>query len=105
MYSDVMSVGHAVVFGVHAVRPREICATQYVTTSEDAAEDFAAELSTQPGVLAAGVTRYVLGAFGQHSSTALYVKGIKQRVPYVSDDRRINAYGHGPGSTYHQCQC
>ncbi len=45
-----------VVYGVHAVRPREICATQFITASLTAAEQYAGVMSNDPGVLAATVT-------------------------------------------------
>lgn len=87
--------GGKVVYGVHAIRPREICATQFISARRAAAEKYAKEVSTDPGVLAAAVTSYVMDAEGQHRSEALYVDGTRQEVPYVSDDRRINAHGHG----------
>lgn len=87
-----------VVYGVHAVRPREICATQFITASLPAAEKYAAVMSSDPGVLAAAVTRHVMDTEGQHRTEALYVDGTRQQVPHVSDDRRINANGHGSAS-------
>lgn len=87
-------------FGVHAVRPREICATQYLTTDQADAERYAQAMSGDEGVLAAAVTRYVVGALGHTRAAALFVDGVRQRVPYVSDDRRINANGHGSASAY-----
>ncbi|MBV9312548.1 MAG: hypothetical protein JO100_02165 [Pseudonocardia sp.] len=82
-----------VVYGVHAVRPREICATQFVTVRLVDAEKYAKVMSNDPGVLAAAVTRYVMEVEGQRRAEALYVNGKRQQVPYVSNDRRITANG------------
>ncbi len=82
-----------VVYGVHAVRPREICATQFVTVHSLTAEKYAEVMSQDPGVLAAAVTRYVMDAEGQHRAETLYVDGVRQHVPHVSNDRRIHANG------------
>ncbi|MDQ2707568.1 MAG: hypothetical protein M3Z25_08000 [Actinomycetota bacterium] len=87
-----------VVYGVHAVRLREICATQFITANLTVAEQYAGVMSNDPGVLAAAVTRYVMDVEGQHRAAALYVEGVRQQVPHVSDDRRICANGHGSGS-------
>ena len=83
-----------VVYGVHAVRAREICATQFISARLAAAEKYARIMSTDPGVWVAAVTRYVMDAEGRRSSEALYVEGKRQEVAYVSDDRRICANGH-----------
>ena len=90
-----------VIYGVHAVRSREICATQFVTARLEAAEKYARVMSTDPGVLAAAITRYVMETEGLHSPAALYVQGKRQQVPHVSDDRRVNANGHGSASAWH----
>jgi hypothetical protein len=82
-----------VVYGVHAVKPREVCATQFVTAHVAVAERYAETVSQYPGVLAAAVTRYVMEAQGQHRAEALYVQGVRQEVPYVSDDRRVTTSG------------
>lgn len=47
-----------VVYGVHAVRTEEVSTTVLVTSSLAPAEQYAAALSNDPGVLAAGVTRF-----------------------------------------------
>ncbi|GAA5158195.1 hypothetical protein GCM10023321_37640 [Pseudonocardia eucalypti] len=93
-------VKQQVVYGVHAVRAREICATQFVTGRLAKAEKYAKEMSTDPGVLAAAVTRYVMETEGQHRAEALYVDGKRQEVPYISDSRRILANGHGAASAW-----
>lgn len=64
-----------VFYGVHAVRAREVCATQFITGRLAAAEKYAKVMSTDPGVLAAAVTRYVPEAEGQRRAEALYVAG------------------------------
>jgi hypothetical protein len=81
------------VFAVHAVRPDEIRPTQMICQKLSAAEKYAAGLSTEPDVLAAGVTRFILDELGTRTPIALYVRGIRQKVPYVSDDRKIHAGG------------
>lgn len=96
----VTNTDERVVYGVHAVRAREICATQYVTLSLKAAEEYAAVVSKDPGVLAAAVTRFVMDTEGQCRATAMYVSGERQQVPHCSDDRRVLANGHGAGSVY-----
>lgn len=70
-----------IIYGVHAVRPREVCATQFVTANFSAAEKYAKTVSRDPGVLAAAVTRHVVDAEGQHRPEALYVNGRRQEVP------------------------
>jgi hypothetical protein len=87
--------GRKVVHGVHAVRPREICATQFISATLAAAEKYAQVMSTDPDILAAAVTSYVMEAEGRRSPEALYVAGKRQQMPYVSDGRRITANGHG----------
>jgi hypothetical protein len=82
-----------VVYGVHAVKTREVCETRFLTTHLTVAERYAKTLSEYPGVLAAAVTRYVLEAEGQHRAEALYVQGVRQQVPYVSDNRLITTSG------------
>jgi len=83
------------IFAVHAVRPAEVRPTELICRDLAKAERFATELSTDPGVLAAGITRYVLDELGTRQAVALYVAGVKQQVPYVSDDRAVHANGAG----------
>lgn len=83
------------IFAVHAVHAEEISLTALITWSQSVAEKYAATLSGDPGVLAAGVTRFVAETPGQRSAVALYVAGARQIAPYVSDDRRICANGYG----------
>jgi len=85
------------VFAVHAVRPDEITATELVCRELASAEDYARELSDDPGVLAGAVTRFVLDQPGQRTAVALYVAGTRQDAPYVSNSRQVYANGHGPG--------
>lgn len=91
---------HWTVYGVHAVRPREICATQYVTANLNDAETYAQDMSNDEEVLAAAVTSYAVGQLGLNKSVSLFVKGKRQQVPYISDDRRVYANGHGTASAY-----
>jgi len=83
------------VFAVHAVRPAEVRPTELICRSLARAEQYAVELSTDPGVLAAGITRFVVDEMGTRRAVALYVAGVKQQVPYVSDDRVVHANGAG----------
>lgn len=83
-----------VVYGVHAVRADEISRTELVTSSLPPAERYAEVLSNDPGVLAAGVTRFELDLAGHRSAVAFYVTGTRQQMPYVSDDRRLHANGN-----------
>jgi hypothetical protein len=81
------------VYAVHAIRPDEICATEVIWTTKDRAEAYAKELSTDPGVLAGAMTRFVLNSPGERTLVALFVKGERQQVPHLSDDRQIAANG------------
>jgi hypothetical protein len=81
------------VYGVHTVRPDEICCTEIIWSAKDKAETYAKDLSTDPGVLAGAVTRYVLNSPGERTPVALFVAGQRQDVPHLSDDRRIAANG------------
>jgi hypothetical protein len=92
-YGDIPDA--RVVYAVHAVRPAEISATVLVTSAQAAAEQYAATLSRDPGVLAGAVTRFTLDAPGRRTAIALYVGGERQHAPYVSDDRQVLANGHG----------
>jgi len=38
-----------------------------------------------------GVTRFILDQLGTRTAAALYVQGIEQAVPYISDCRRFGA--------------
>lgn len=84
----------ASVYAVHAVRPEEICATEVIFNSPDKAEDYARSVSTDPGVLAGAVTRYRLNSPGERKPVALFVKGDRQQVPHLSDDRQVAANGY-----------
>jgi hypothetical protein len=81
------------VFAVHTVLAAEVRPTELICHDRGDAEQYAAELSAGPGVLAAGVARFVLDKRGTRRAVALYVQGVRQQVPYVSDDRAIHAGG------------
>jgi len=89
-----------IVYTVHTVLPKEISAISMVTFSLKKAEEYAAIVSKDPGVLAGAVTKLVVDATGYRTAIALYVAGVRQQAPYISDDRRINANGHGAASKY-----
>lgn len=82
------------VYAVHAVRPEEICSTEVLFTSQERAEEYAADLSTDPGVLAGVVSEFVLNSPGERHSVAMYVKRERQHVPHLSNDRSIAANGY-----------
>lgn len=88
------------VYAVHTVHAEEIAATALVTFDLDTAEKYAAAVSDDPGVLAGAVTRFVVDGIGVRTAVALYVRGQRQDAPYVSDDRRVLANGHGSASVY-----
>jgi hypothetical protein len=91
------------IFAVHVVLPAEIRPTELLSEQLAEAEKYAEERSTDPEVLAAGVTRFVLGKRGTRTPVAFYVQGGRQQVPYVSDDRMIHAGGaaYTPGVRRH----
>ncbi|WP_028923064.1 hypothetical protein [Pseudonocardia acaciae] len=92
MIPDAM-VDRMTLYAVHAVRPDAICATDAIWEKQLVAEEHARDLSTDPGVLAGAVTRYVLNVLGERKPIALFVKGERQAVPHLSDDRQTAANG------------
>ncbi|MBO0875941.1 MAG: hypothetical protein J2P19_21375 [Pseudonocardia sp.] len=82
------------VYAVHAVRPEEICATEVIFTSLAEADKWAIAVSTDPGVLAGAVTRYRLDSPGERHPESLYIKGERQQVAHLSDDREVAANGY-----------
>lgn len=85
---------------MHAVRPEKISAIALGTVSLKKAEEYAADLSTDPGVPAGAVTRLVVDAAGYRTAIELYLAGARQQVRYISDDQRISANGHSLASKY-----
>ena len=79
------------VFAVHTVRADEIRPTKFICTRLEAAEQYAKDMSTDPGVLGAAVSSFVLDQPGTRRGVALYVDGVRQAAPYVSNDRQINS--------------
>lgn len=84
------------IYGVHAIRPEEISATAMLCSTLKKAETYAAELSTDPGVIAAAVTRFVVDEHGRRTAISLFVRGKKQQVGHISDDRKVLANGWSP---------
>lgn len=82
------------VYAVHAVKPAEICATEVVFTALGRADDWAREVSTDPNVLAGAVTRFTLDSPGERHPESLFVKGERQEVGHISDDRKVAANGY-----------
>jgi hypothetical protein len=64
-----------------------------VWTAIEDAKVYARSLSTDPGVLAAAITRFTTNRLGERHPTALFVRGTRQEVPHLSDDRQIAANG------------
>lgn len=85
-------------YGVHTVRAAQVSTTVLVSSRQSEAEAYAAQLSRDPGVLAGAVTRFVLDTIGHTTPVALYVSGVRQQAPHVSDDRRIQAHGPSPAA-------
>ncbi|RZT85545.1 hypothetical protein EV383_2418 [Pseudonocardia sediminis] len=78
------------VFSVHASKPDDIGAIEVVFDNQRAAEEFAANRSTDPGVLSASVTRYFVGELGTRRPISWFVDGVEQprrfdRQPYPTD--------------------
>ena len=88
------------IWAVHAVRPHEISATELICSTKDRAEQYAATVSIDPGVLAGAVTYFLVDTPGRRTAVALYIKGKRQEMPHCSDDRRISANGHGTLSVH-----
>lgn len=82
------------VYAVHAVKPAEICATEVIFTSPTEADKYAKSVSTDPDVLAGAVTRFLLDSPGERHPESLYVKGERQAVAHLSDDREVAANGY-----------
>lgn len=82
------------VYAVHAVRPEEICATEVIFTSLATAEEWASQVSTDPQVLAGAVTRYTLDKPGERHPESLFVRGKRQGLAHLSDDRTVAANGY-----------
>jgi len=78
-------------WGVHAARRSlsgkvSVGPTEALWSSEAKALRAAYESSKDEGVLGASVTVYGVDA-GTHSRVALYKDGVRQQLPYVTDDR------------------
>lgn len=78
-----------VVYCVHTVRADEVRPTVLVASTVTYAETYAAAHSTDPGALAAAVTSFIVDQPGTRHSVSLWVAGVKQDAPYVSNDRKI----------------
>lgn len=81
------------VWAVHATYPAEIRPTSVIFSGEDAALSYAAELSGDPNVLAASVVKFVVDEPGNRRGVGMYVKGVRQAVPHISDDRTVHGGG------------
>jgi hypothetical protein len=79
------------VYAVHTVQPDEVRPVVIVCAGLDDAERWAAEASRDEGVLAAAVTKFTLDAPGTRRGVSLFVDGVQQARPYISDNRKINS--------------
>jgi hypothetical protein len=85
-----------VVYAVHTTGPFDVGPVEIVFGSEEEARTHAMTRSQAPRVLAASVTRYVVGRWGTRDPVAWYVDGVEQPpVPAhclrSEDDRRLYA--------------
>lgn len=79
------------VYAVHAVTAEEVCATEVVYSGLADADKWAEAVSTDPGVLAGAVARYTMDSPGERHPESLFVQGVRQEVPHLSDDRTVAA--------------
>lgn len=96
MTSSVPKQRGTPVWGVHLSRQDAAAAlvvgpTIMVCTSESLAEQQAFERSKDSDVRGASVTRYFLDRVGDQTRVSLWVRGERQKVPFVTD---------GPNPTY-----
>jgi hypothetical protein len=66
------------VYSVHTTRPDDVGAVEVVFTSEREAREYAQDRSSDWRVLAASVTRFVVGQLGTRHPVAWFVGGIEQ---------------------------
>lgn len=65
-------------YAVHTTRPDEIGSVEIVFTTEREARAYAKDRSTDWRVLAASVTRFVVGELGSRHPVAWFVNGAEQ---------------------------
>jgi hypothetical protein len=84
------------IFAVHATRPDDVGVIEIVFGNEREARTYAADRSTDVGVLAASVTRYLLDELGTRHAVAWFVSGEEQpaRAPRPGPTGR-GAYPNG----------
>ena len=80
-------------WAVHKVLPGEVRPTEVIYSAEDAACRHAKAVAADHGVLAASVVRFRVNRLGERRNVAMYVRGVRQVVPRISDDRRIHSGG------------
>lgn len=83
------------IWTVHTSRADEIRPTEAIFTDETDACDHAAAVSKDAGVLAASVVRFVVNEIGNRRNVAMFVGGVRQVVPYISDCRTVHSGGRG----------
>jgi hypothetical protein len=66
------------VYAVHTTRPDDVGAVEIVFTCEREARAYAKDRSTDWRVIAASVTRFVVGELGTRHPVAWFVNGIEQ---------------------------
>ncbi|MGI5126253.1 hypothetical protein ACQEVB_05495 [Pseudonocardia sp. CA-107938] len=73
-----MGVADEWIFAVHATRPDDVGVVEIVFRDERAACAYAADRSTDFGVVAASVTGYLLGELGTRHAVAWFADGAEQ---------------------------
>ena len=81
------------VYAVHTVLADEVRPTEALFTEGPRALEHAAQVSTDSEVLAARVVRFVLDELGTRRNVAMFVDGVRQQFPHISDCRRIHGGG------------
>lgn len=66
------------VYAIHVTRPDDIGAVEIVFTNEREARVYAKDRSTDQRVLAASVTRFVIGELGTRHPIAWFANGMEQ---------------------------
>jgi hypothetical protein len=66
------------VYSVHTTRPDDVGSVEIVFTTEREALKYAKDRSTDWRVLAASVTRFVVGELGSRHPVAWFVNGVEQ---------------------------
>jgi len=74
----IISTRRVVIYSVHTTRPDDIGAVDILFTTEREALEYAKDRSTDWRVLAASVTRFMVGELGTRHPVAWFVDGLEQ---------------------------